>query len=78
MDYGPYRADPRDPRTPDVPDRYDWEEEISLVDQIDEDVIDEVLFELLHGKPEIARSTLDSAIEARWKIWLREGQAENE
>ena len=69
-DYGPYRGHPQDPRTPEEPDRYEWESDNSPLDYMDSTELDAILSELLHGDADVARASLEKAVEARFQQHL--------
>ena len=71
-DYGVYRADPRDPRTPEDNGREEWEAFNAFADFLDDGAIEEILNELLHGNPALAKTCLEKATEAAYRQWVKD------
>lgn len=61
---------PNDPRTEEGPDRYEWEADNSPLDYMDSTELDIILSELLHGDADVARASLEKAVEARFQQYL--------
>lgn len=60
---------PNDPRT-DGDGREEWESNRCFVEFIDGDEIEEILTELLYGKPEIAKFRIEKSTESAYQKWL--------
>ena len=78
QDYGPYHGHPQDPRTPDDDGRAAWESETPYTEYLADSSIDEILSELLHGDPAKAKADLEQAVEAMYRIWLKDQERQAE
>lgn len=60
------------------PDRSIWEEDNPVTSWMDSTDLEEILYSLLYGDPQKAKTELDAAIEARFHQWLEAQSQQDE